>query len=77
MSTLLAHIPLSLTEVLQPSDLGRLLEVSHQEGRKPGETIALAIREYLGRQDGPLSPAPVSAPLPLTAAELSGERRAA
>lgn len=60
MTAQLAYIPVSLTEVLQPSELGELLEVSAAEGRQPGETIVLAIRDLLAQRrtlpPGPAAP---------------------
>jgi len=47
---MVASIPLALTEMLRPEELGRLLEIAEIEQRKPEDVIVLALRSYLDRK---------------------------
>lgn len=68
MTAQIAQIPFALTEVLQPSEIGELIDVSSAEGRQPGETIVLAIRELLAQRrtlpPSPAAPAVQALPAP-------------
>lgn len=44
---MIASIPLALTEILSPDELGRLLDIADQEQRKPEDVIVLALRSFL------------------------------
>jgi hypothetical protein len=66
--TMIANIPLSLTECLAPRELGELLDAAERDGRPVEDLVVFAVRELLERRrvSPPLksaaaSPAPVAA----------------
>jgi hypothetical protein len=61
---MIATIPLSLTEILQPDELGRLLDVAKIEKRTPEDVIVMALRSFLARQPNPQSETPERAEVP-------------
>lgn len=70
MKTPMANIPLALTECLQPSEVGGLVEEAARAGTDIGQVLVLAVREFLASRKPPApgSALPVSAPAaqPLT-----------
>ena len=61
---MIATIPLSLTEILQPDELGRLLDVAKIEKRTPADIIVMALRSFLARQPNPQIETPERAEVP-------------
>ena len=46
-----AFIPVQLSEVLLPSELGQLVELAAREKRSPGEVITVAVRQAGDKPD--------------------------